>query len=70
MERIEKLCLSLRTFPNRGTLVSGPVPGLRITGFERRASILFEVTKNTVEILRILHGGQDIGPVLERLLTM
>jgi plasmid stabilization system protein ParE len=38
-------------------------------GFERRATILFRVGKDKVEILRILYGGRDLTPVLEEILT-
>ncbi|WP_292271558.1 hypothetical protein [Mesorhizobium sp.] len=33
--------------------------GVRIVGFERRASILFRVSGETVQVLRVLYGGQD-----------
>jgi plasmid stabilization system protein ParE len=38
-------------------------------GFERRATILFRVGEDTVEILRILYGGRDLSPALEEILT-
>jgi toxin ParE1/3/4 len=66
--RIEKACLSLVSFPNRGTNVPSPVPGLRTMGFERRATILFCVGKDKVEILRVYYGGQDLGPDIKRML--
>jgi plasmid stabilization system protein ParE len=37
-------------------------------GFERRVTILFRVEEQRVEILRILYGGQNLEPVLEKLL--
>ncbi|KQR68705.1 type II toxin-antitoxin system RelE/ParE family toxin [Rhizobium sp. Leaf341] len=60
--RLEAACMSLRTFPERGTLRDHVLPGLRIIGFERSASIAFRVIDNTdtVEILRIFRRGQDI----------
>jgi toxin ParE1/3/4 len=63
LARLEELCLSLRTFPHRGTAVEGAVEGLRYVGFERRATILFRVGETKVEILRILYGGRslDVG---------
>jgi toxin ParE1/3/4 len=67
LARIERLCFSLQSFPQRGTAVAGDVAGLRTMGFERRATILFRVGEERVEILRILYGGRDIGPQLERL---
>jgi plasmid stabilization system protein ParE len=35
-------------------------------GFEHRVTILFRVGEDRVEILRILYGGRDIGPQLEK----
>ena len=69
LTRLERFCLSLSTLPARGTTVPGRVPGLRRMGFERRATILFRVGEDKVEILRILYGGRDLTPVLEEILT-
>jgi toxin ParE1/3/4 len=66
--RIERLCRSLESFPQRGTAVAGAVPRLRTMGFERRATILFRVGADKVDILRVYYGGQDLAPVLKRLL--
>jgi toxin ParE1/3/4 len=66
LDRIERLCLSLQTLPNRGTAVRGPVSGLRTMGFERRATILFRVGEKRVNILRILYGGRDLESQFER----
>lgn len=52
--------MSLQTFPERGSVRDRVLPGLRIIGFERSASIAFRVTGDTVEILRILQRGRDI----------
>lgn len=59
VERIEAACLDLATFPERGTQRDDLLPGIRIMGFERRATILFRVLKSEVVIVRILYGGQD-----------
>jgi toxin ParE1/3/4 len=69
LDRLEHFCLSLSTLPARGTIVPGRVPGLRRIGFEHRATILFRVGEDKVEILRILYGGRDLTPVLEEILT-
>jgi hypothetical protein len=37
-------------------------------GFERRATVLFKVGDEKVEILRVYYGGQDLTPELKRLL--
>jgi toxin ParE1/3/4 len=52
--------MSLETYPARGTVRDRVLPGLRIIGFERTASIAFRVLGDTVEILRILRKGQAI----------
>lgn len=69
LARLDRFCLSLRTLPQRGTAIPGRVPGLRRMGFARRASILFRVGEDKVEILRILYGGRDLAPALERIFT-
>ena len=69
LSRLERFCLSLGTLPARGTVVPGRVPGLRRMGFEHRATILFRVREDKVEILRILYGGRDLAPILEEILT-
>ena len=67
LARIERLCLSLDTFPLRGTAVGRGISGLRTMGFEHRVTILFKVGDDRVDILRILYGGQNLEPVLEKL---
>jgi toxin ParE1/3/4 len=59
INRIEKACRDLTTFPERGTVRNDLHPGIRIIGFERRTSIAFLVEGDTVRILRLLHGGQS-----------
>ena len=59
IDRIEATSLSLVTFPERGTRRDDIRPGLRIIGFEHRATIAFQVIENEVVILRIFYGGQD-----------
>jgi toxin ParE1/3/4 len=61
INRIEKLCMSLASLPERGTVVPGRIDRLRTIGFERRATILFQVGEERVEILRVLYGGRDLG---------
>jgi len=59
IDRIEAVCLALETFPERGTRRDHVRPGLRAMGFERRATIVFQVRKSDVAIVRIFHGGRD-----------
>jgi toxin ParE1/3/4 len=60
IDRIEKACLALAHFPNRGSKRDDLRPELRILGFERRAAIAFVVTDSEVVIARIFYGGRDI----------
>lgn len=64
IERIKSACMSLAIFPERGTRRDDLRPSLRIIGFERRASIVFRILENDVEILRIFHGGRDRESIL------
>lgn len=67
IDRIEAYCLSFATFPQRGELLSGSNTGIRKIGFERRVTILFSVTDNTVTVLRVLYGGQNWRQAARRL---
>jgi toxin ParE1/3/4 len=58
IDRIEAACMALATFPERGTVRDDLLTGIRIIGFERRASIAFTVEGGCVRILRIFYGGQ------------
>lgn len=59
LDRIEKTCLSLATFPKRGTARDDLAPGIRTVGFERRVTIAFRILGNVVEIVTIAYGGRD-----------
>ena len=58
IERIEAFLQGLRIAPERGTRRDDVRPGLRITGFERRATVAFTVGTSVV-ILRIFHAGRN-----------
>jgi toxin ParE1/3/4 len=64
IDRIEAACLALKTFPRRGTRRDDIRPGLRTIGFERRATIVFQVAETEVVIVRIFYGGQDYERIL------
>jgi len=59
IDRIELACMSLATFPNRGTKRDDLAPGLRTIAFERRVTIAYQVLKTGVEIVTIAYGGRD-----------
>ena len=67
IDRIEATCMALETFPERETRRDDIRPGLRTMGFERRATILFLVKRDAVEIVRIVYGGQDHERALRRM---
>ncbi len=60
LARIKTFCLSLATFPQRGTEIEGNPHGIRMVGFERSVTILFRIEGNAVRILRVLFGGQSV----------
>jgi toxin ParE1/3/4 len=66
VSRIVTECLSLATFPERGTQRDDVRPNLRIMGFARRVTIAFSinVTTSTVAIHGVFYGGQDFGSTL------
>jgi toxin ParE1/3/4 len=64
IDRIETACMALATFPRRGTKRDDIRAGLRTIGFERRATIAFEIGRAEVVIVRIFYGGQDLESAL------
>lgn len=60
-ERIARFCINLSNFSERGVRRDDLRAGLRIIGFERRATIAFHITADSVTIDRILYGGRDLG---------
>ena len=58
--RIERACDALRDFPERGLSRDDLAQGIRLIGFERRASIAFLVEPECVRIVLIFYGGRDI----------
>jgi toxin ParE1/3/4 len=63
--RIVAFCEGLTTFPIRGHRRDDLLPGLRTIGFERRATIAFVVTTETILIEGIFYGGQDFEAAFE-----
>lgn len=59
-------CLSLSTFPERGTKRDDIRPNLRTKGYARRVTIAFSVNvmTNTVVIHGVFYGGQDFESLL------
>jgi len=63
--RLQRYIDALVQFPRRGNQRDDLYSGLRIIGFERRVTIAFTVTDDTVLIVRILYGGRDIAALFE-----
>jgi toxin ParE1/3/4 len=66
IDRIEAYCAGFEASPERGTRRDDLRPGLRIVGFERRVTIAFHTTPDTVIIDRILYGGRDVRRALSQ----
>jgi toxin ParE1/3/4 len=66
IDRVEIACMSLATFPNRGTKRDDLAPGLRTIAFERRVTIVYRVLKTRVEIVTIAYGGRDFESDLRK----
>jgi len=57
-------CVSLSTFPLRGTSREDLRSGLRITNHKKRVVIAFQVQGNQVTIVSVFYGGQDYETLL------
>jgi toxin ParE1/3/4 len=64
-DRIIAYCLSLATFPERGTRRDDLRPGLRTTPFRRRVTVAFHIAATTVTIDHILYGGRDLKQLFD-----
>jgi toxin ParE1/3/4 len=63
--RIYQYCLGFETFPERGVRRDDIWHGLRLVGFERRATIAIEVMPDEVRIIRVFGRRQDVEAGLE-----
>lgn len=59
--RIEAHVAKLAEFPERGTPRDDLSPGLRTLAYRRRTVIAYRVNENVVEVLGLIHSGQDWG---------
>jgi toxin ParE1/3/4 len=66
IDRLEAACMAPAHLPRRGTRRGDIRPGLRTIGFERRATIAFQVGGAEVLIIRIFFAGQDVDRALRR----
>lgn len=58
-------CEKLEHFPERGTQRDDLRPGLRTIGVRRRVTIAFAIEADTVTIIGIFYGGQDLEAALQ-----
>lgn len=58
-ERIEIFCQSLGHAAERGLNLAANRQGIRAIGFERRVTIVFQISDETVSILRIYRAGRN-----------
>jgi toxin ParE1/3/4 len=65
--RIIGFCNGLSMFPMRGKSRDDLLPGLRVTGFEKRVTIAYVVTENAVLIEGIFYGGRDFESLIQNL---
>jgi toxin ParE1/3/4 len=63
--RLRRYIDGLSQFPHRGTQRDDLYPGIRLIGFERRVTIAFTVSDDTVLIARIFYGGRDIAALFD-----
>jgi toxin ParE1/3/4 len=59
VQRIEAACLRLAMFPRKGTPRDDIAPGLRTWSVERRVLILYQVSNELVQVMRVLYAGRD-----------
>jgi toxin ParE1/3/4 len=60
VDSIIAYCERLKHYPRRGTKRDDLLPGMRTVGFKRRATIAFLVDDETVTIIGVFYGGQDV----------
>jgi toxin ParE1/3/4 len=57
-------CENLTMFPNRATRRDDLRPGIRTIGFRRRVTVAYDVDGETITIIGIFYGGQDVDDAL------
>jgi plasmid stabilization system protein ParE len=60
LAKIRNYCAGFATFPNRGMRRDDLRPGIRLVGYRYKATIAFDIDRETVTILRIYHRGRNI----------
>ena len=68
IDRLYAFCSSLKNAPHRGTSREDLMPGLRLLGYRRRATIGFIVTEEQVVILRVTYRGRNVERLFGRVI--
>ena len=64
IDDIVDYCMGFDMFPMRGIARDDLRPGVRIVGFNRRASVAFTVDADTVTIVAVFYRGQNYDDTL------
>jgi toxin ParE1/3/4 len=64
IDQIQERCDLLRDSPEQGRARHDLRPGLRVVPFGRSVVITYQVTGDTIEVLRIFYGGQDYETIM------
>lgn len=62
---VEAALLPLREFPELGAPRDDLAPGVRSLAYRGRTIILYRTVDGAVEVLRIAHGGRDLGQMFD-----
>jgi toxin ParE1/3/4 len=64
IEKIQGRCDLLRDFPEQGRARPDLRPRLRVIPYGRSVVIAYQITGDTIEVLRIFYGGQDYETIM------
>jgi toxin ParE1/3/4 len=64
VEKIQQRCDLLRDSPEQGRARPDLRPNLRVVPYGRSVVITYQVTGDTIEVLRIFYGGQDYETIM------
>jgi toxin ParE1/3/4 len=64
IEQIQRRCDLLCDSPEQGRARSDLRSGLRVIPCDRSVVIAYQITGNTIEVLRIFYGGQDFETIM------
>jgi toxin ParE1/3/4 len=64
VERLKAFALRIGGYPHGGTPRDEFAPGLRSVTFERRYVIIYRTDNASVEVMRIISGYRNLGPIL------